>query len=252
VKSVIAPICGNIAKAHGEVAEARGDEVAELRQRLEAAEKQLSVVLEERNRQQVRNLYMLDHPPLLADALLNAKERLLIISPWIYGAVVDEDFLERLEALLKRKALVRIGYGISEVETELRKSRDIEARKGLQKLAARYANLTLRRLGNTHAKILIKDEEYAVVTSFNWLSFRGDPNRKLRDEQGVLIGDPAGKSKVRRTRRAFRRRRYAPRFNRSISKSRYPCGAFGDRKGNLVKAENVLDDADGLKRSIFA
>jgi len=179
-----------VAKAQEEVAAARADEVAELQQRLDTAEKHLSAVLEESKKHQVRNLYMLDHPPLLSDALLNAKRRLLIISPWIYGAVVDKEFLDRLEALLKRKVLVRIGYGINEEETKLKKTRDIEARNGLQKLAARYANFMLKRLGNTHAKILIKDEEYAVVTSFNWLSFRGDQDKKLRDEQGVLIGDP--------------------------------------------------------------
>jgi hypothetical protein len=43
------------------------------------------------------------------------------------------------------------------------------------------------RLGNTHAKVLIKDSDFAAVTSFNWLSFKGDPNRTFRDEQGTLL-----------------------------------------------------------------
>jgi len=42
-------------------------------------------------------------------------------------------------------------------------------------------------LGNTHAKVLIKDSEFAAVTSFNWLSFKGDPHRTFRDEQGTLL-----------------------------------------------------------------
>ena len=42
------------------------------------------------------------------------------------------------------------------------------------------------RLANTHAKILIWDAEM-VVTSFNWLSFRGDSGRKYRQEEGTLI-----------------------------------------------------------------
>lgn len=44
-----------------------------------------------------------------------------------------------------------------------------------------------QRLGDTHAKVLIKDDEFAVVTSFNWLSFKGDPKLAFGDEQGVLL-----------------------------------------------------------------
>jgi phosphatidylserine/phosphatidylglycerophosphate/cardiolipin synthase-like enzyme len=54
-------------------------------------------------------------------------------------------------------------------------------------LEQRYANFRFKRLGNTHAKVLIKDSEFVAVTSFNWLSFRGDPDKTFRDEQGTLI-----------------------------------------------------------------
>jgi hypothetical protein len=36
-----------------------------------------------------------------------------------------------------------------------------------------------------------KDSEFFVVTSFNWLSFRGDPRRPFREEWGTLVRDPA-------------------------------------------------------------
>jgi len=29
-----------------------------------------------------------------------------------------------------------------------------------------------------------------VITSFNWLSFRGDPRQKARDELGFLVTEP--------------------------------------------------------------
>jgi hypothetical protein len=32
-----------------------------------------------------------------------------------------------------------------------------------------------------------EDNEFAAVTSFNWLSFKGDPKHDFRDEQGVLL-----------------------------------------------------------------
>jgi phosphatidylserine/phosphatidylglycerophosphate/cardiolipin synthase-like enzyme len=37
--------------------------------------------------------------------------------------------------------------------------------------------------GNTHEKVLIVDHEFMVVTSFNWLSFRGEWGQ--RDEAGI-------------------------------------------------------------------
>jgi energy-coupling factor transporter ATP-binding protein EcfA2 len=64
---------------------------------------------------------------------------------------------------------------------------DITAKQAIETLASRYKNLHFVRLGNTHAKILIKDHEFAAITSFNWLSFGGDPNQAYRDEQGVLL-----------------------------------------------------------------
>ena len=61
----------------------------------------------------VRNLYVYDHPILLQDALKAAKERLLIISPWVRAEVVDKDFLTDLEKLLSANVLVYIGHGIT-------------------------------------------------------------------------------------------------------------------------------------------
>lgn len=49
---------------------------------------------------------------------------------------------------------------------------------------------TLVRLANTHAKILIFDDQ-CITTSFNWLSFRGDPNRTYRMEEGTLVQVPS-------------------------------------------------------------
>ncbi len=42
----------------------------------------------------------------------------------------------------------------------------------------------VRSFGEGH---LIKDNEFAAVTSFNWLSFKGDPKHDFRDKQGVLL-----------------------------------------------------------------
>lgn len=163
------------------------DERQEIVERLQAAEQELLRLQEQAKKVQVRNLYVMDHPPLLEDALTNSKSRVMIISPWVKRKIVSESFIRKLEQLIKKGVNVYIGYGIKEQPTENAFPPDEAAVKDLQRLADKYPNLTFMRLGNTHAKVLIKDSEFAAITSFNWLSFKGDPNRTFRDEQGTLL-----------------------------------------------------------------
>ena len=128
-----------------------------------------------------RILSTYDHRPLLLDTLDNAQNTVVIISPWIKSSGLNNEILGRIERALQRNTKVIIGYGISEKEDS--------DRWVLQKLSdmkkKRYGNkLLLVRLSNTHEKVLIKDNEYMVITSFNWLSFRGSPNKGFRQETG--------------------------------------------------------------------
>jgi phospholipase D-like protein len=159
-------------------------EAQQMRAKISELETELERVKAEAKMLPVKNIYVQDHPPLLTDALSNAKERLLIIAPWITGQIVDASFLKSLEELLRKGVRIHIGHGISPV-TQGRS--DPAAKAKLEALAHRYSNFTFARLGNTHAKVLIKDHDFAAVTSFNWLSFKGDPKRTFRDEQGVLL-----------------------------------------------------------------
>lgn len=132
----------------------------------------------------VRSLSVFEHPSVLEDALNNAKERLLIISPWLKRYVVNRKFIGKLESLLKNNVQVYIGYGIGDQKN------DPDVESGLQKLAVKYANFTFKKLGDTHAKLLLYDEVCVVLGSFNWLSFKGDPNATFRDEQSFLVTIP--------------------------------------------------------------
>lgn len=128
-----------------------------------------------------RILFTYDHRPLLLDALETAQNSIVIVSPWIKAGGLNNEILGRIERLLQRKTQVIIGYGISEKEDSdkwiLSRLSDIK-KKGYGK------NLHIVKLSNTHEKVLIKDNEYMVITSFNWLSFKGDPNRGFRQETG--------------------------------------------------------------------
>lgn len=134
----------------------------------------------------VRPIAVYEHPPLLEDALATAQKRVLIISPWITPAVVDGRFLKQLREALLRGVEVRIGYGLD--DRRQARSEPNVAETALHDLATRDRRLKIVRLGNTHAKILLKDSEWFVVSSFNWLSFRGDPKRTFREEWGTFVG----------------------------------------------------------------
>jgi hypothetical protein len=133
----------------------------------------------------VRSISVFEHADLLTEALDTAKTRLLIISPWVKNAVVTTDFIARLEKRLRAKVQVTIAHGIGDNDDDSNAS----ALRRLQNLAARYDNFDFVRLENTHAKILIFDDCW-VSTSFNWLSFRGDPDRTYRMEEGTLVAMP--------------------------------------------------------------
>jgi phosphatidylserine/phosphatidylglycerophosphate/cardiolipin synthase-like enzyme len=132
----------------------------------------------------VRPLQTYEHQTVLQEALEGSERRLLILSPWIRGDVVNDGFVDALWALARRGVEIHIGYGISRNPED----QDEWPIQKLQRLANENSNVTFKHLGNTHAKILISDDRM-VVTSFNWLSFRGTRQRRYRQEEGVLIQD---------------------------------------------------------------
>ena len=167
------------------------EEKAALEQIIIEQQRQIEQLKIQLNSFPIRFLEVYEHRPLLEEALKDSKERLMIISPWIRASSVDKRFLQQFENLLKRGVEVFIGYGLGENDHDKKYQSDIQAEKNIQKLANQYKeNFKLKRLGNTHAKILISDTKFAVTTSFNWLSFRGDRDRTFRDERGTLVSDP--------------------------------------------------------------
>ena len=140
----------------------------------------------------VQTVSVYEHPKILEDAIRTASARLLIISPWIRAAVVSQSFIELLRKCLVRNVRVTIAYGIGREDKQARQ-RDREAETELVRLSERFDNFQLTRKGNTHAKVLIKDSDFYVTTSFNWLSFRGDPSQPFREEEGTYV---EGESRV--------------------------------------------------------
>jgi hypothetical protein len=138
----------------------------------------------------VRMLETFEHPAFLKEALANTQDRLLIVSPWVRRSIVDSKFIRGLETRLENGADVFIGWGITPL-TEADVDIDAGVLREFERLAVRFKfTFRYRRLGNTHAKVLICDQRFMIITSFNWLSFKGDPRRTFRDERGTFVALP--------------------------------------------------------------
>lgn len=123
----------------------------------------------------------------LFKALKQAKNRVMIVSPWIKSNVVNQEFLSVLEETLKRKVKVHIIYGYKETPGSMKN--DNWSIKKLEDLMHNYKNLNFKKTTNSHRKQVVCDDKFAIVTSFNFLSFRADPNLTYRDELGVILRD---------------------------------------------------------------
>jgi hypothetical protein len=126
-----------------------------------------------------RHLSVAEHPDILHKALRDAREVLVVISPWIKMRVLSR-YLRDIDSALERGCEIWIGYGMPRSEFH----RDNSDERALAALRERAQNhrLFLVELG-THEKVLIQDDDVFVNTSFNWLSYDGNDGRR---ESGLL------------------------------------------------------------------
>jgi hypothetical protein len=107
--------------------------------------------------------------------------------PWIKSEAIDDEMLRCFDAALRRKVKLWIAWGFNEREradpTVSAAVADFQKQFGVH-------SIRMERRGNTHRKVLLWDSRAAVIASFNWGSFRGDPGRTVRHEVGVLVATP--------------------------------------------------------------
>ena len=166
-------------------------QLQQARTELRQAEHNLQHAQEAREAHAATFLRVYDHPVYLEEALTRARERLLIISPWITASIVNDDFRRKLAKLSQAGVQIYIGYGITDDGQRRKNPRDEVAERDLLRLASTLENLKVKKLGDTHAKVLAYDRKWVVVGSFNWLSYKGDRNRPYRDEQSILLRMPS-------------------------------------------------------------
>lgn len=113
--------------------------------------------------EQIRNKFL--------ETFFIAEDEIDIISPWISNNVVDKKLIELMESALKRGVKIKILYGIGNDDRS--KKTDIMAEQLIQ-CFSKYDKLFTMKKTNTHYKLLICDDKFAISGSYNLLSFRGD------------------------------------------------------------------------------
>ncbi len=168
------------------------DELESVREQLAHSEKRQRELQATLDSISVRHVPVYEHRRYLDRAFAEARRRILIVSPWIRCEVVDDELITRFRNLLERKVDLWIAYGITKAGGYRRGAKgdcDRKAEQKLQRLQGDYSDqFHLTRLGDTHAKVLVCDSRFSIVTSFNWLSFRGDEQLEFRDERGYYVG----------------------------------------------------------------
>ena len=86
---------------------------------------------------------------------------------------------------MKRGIDVYIGHGFG--DPDRREEKTVEKLKRIAR--GKKGRLKLYRIGDVHSKVLICDDHFMVISSFNWLSFAGDSKRGSRVEDGMLTRD---------------------------------------------------------------
>ncbi len=132
------------------------------------------------------------------EALKNVKEKILIESPWIKRAT--QEYIPLFEKLLKDKKQLTILYGISEKDEHdiytLRKVEELQKQYKdkfkLIHLPTHFAEIHSRLTG-THRKLVIKDNEYYIHGSFNFLSFGKNERQQVANEESLLISKDVSK-----------------------------------------------------------
>ena len=144
-----------------------------------------------------KDISTFEHKELIREALLTAELAVYIESPWIRRATME--YFDAIKFFLEKKnTKLFITYGIDSRPTNAPHRETFEA---LENLRAKYKDRfflwhlpthfqkSFPNRHGSHRKILIKDYEYYVKGSFNWLSYSGNETDSYAVEEGTQFFD---------------------------------------------------------------
>jgi hypothetical protein len=175
----------------------------ELRQRVQQLKEELQIKREDNEglreklfQSKIDFLRTEDHRAVLKRALREVREELIIISPWMNRRACDDELCQLLGKALSRGVRIRIGYGIGQERSKEEAERNRNNVRAVTNAIKRFTPksaihlLEMRETRGTHEKILVCDRQFAVSSSFNWLSYAGGQDKGYRSETGILLRAP--------------------------------------------------------------
>lgn len=162
-------------------------------ERLKRAEETLLRQLDEKQRElaqqsneRIRWIRTEEHRPLLLEAAETAVSELTIVSAWVSSRGLDAELCGVLAKAVRRGVTVRIAWGLG-----TRRGRDAERNRARGEDAIKSLRQRVRRPGTgklvvvrteTHEKLVVCDDRFCALGSFNWLSYQGKRDQGYRRE----------------------------------------------------------------------
>lgn len=115
-------------------------------------------------------------PQAFSEVLNSAQHQILIYSPWVNQAIVDEQFLHLVQKLVNRGVWILIGHGIARRQEDEEKpiSTQVEEKLRGVKTPDGLPGIQVFWLGNSHVKEVIVDGKIYLCGVHDWLSYGGD------------------------------------------------------------------------------
>ena len=162
---------------------------AELREKNAALEQELQQLRARLEECPYQMLATYECSKILRDAIVTASRRLMIVSAFLSDKIVNDRFIESLQCCLRRGVEVWVGFGFDDKVKRGRYDWSY-AEEALKDLRRKNKKLMfLHDFKNSHEKLLIKDDEYVIVGSYNWLSFEQERGSSYRRENALLVRD---------------------------------------------------------------
>lgn len=119
-------------------------------------------------------------------AIADSQKEIDIMSPWLNDHVVNETFKNAIDNAIRRGVVVKIVYGIKNNKARRddfsRDDKMILSKKIIEQLHNMFGETMFKsKFMNSHAKLIICDDEYYIITSCNLLSHNGSLWEEIGD-----------------------------------------------------------------------
>lgn len=153
------------------------------------------------NTHHVRNEEIME---MFTRAIKTAQRELDIVSPWLSRWLLFGESARMLEDALKRGVTIKILYGYKDRpgDGSGRSGREDDTDFVVNELKVKFKKYIDKRLrfkkSNTHLKLLICDDVFYVIGSYNYLSFRGDYSYPDTRDEGADYSESKHRIKAAR------------------------------------------------------